>query len=91
MLFVQTRRGSHVIVIHPGSRFLRIGRACDMTPASIPNVIARKTKPPVPESVFVEGVLRPRKGRARPLAPPASTNDDEYAVTTTSDDPVRHF
>jgi actin-related protein 8 len=88
---MQTRRGSHVIVIHPGSRFLRIGRACDMTPASIPNVIARKTNSPVLEHTFVEGVLRPRKGRAKPIAPPASTNGDEYAVATTSDDPVRHY
>lgn len=30
------------IVIHPGSRWLRIGRASDAFPATVPNVIARK-------------------------------------------------
>ncbi|KAF3926946.1 hypothetical protein ABW20_dc0107241 [Dactylellina cionopaga] len=34
--------GSRVIVIHPGSRNLRIGRASDALPKTIPNVIARQ-------------------------------------------------
>ncbi|KAK6353224.1 actin-like protein arp8 [Orbilia brochopaga] len=34
--------GSKVIVIHPGSRNLRIGRASDALPKTIPNVIARQ-------------------------------------------------
>ncbi|KAK6539819.1 actin-like protein arp8 [Orbilia ellipsospora] len=33
--------GSRVIVIHPGSRNLRIGRASDALPKTVPNVIAR--------------------------------------------------
>ncbi|XP_056454435.1 actin-related protein 8 isoform X1 [Gadus chalcogrammus] len=33
-----------VVVIHPGSRTLRIGRATDTLPASVPHVIARKHK-----------------------------------------------
>lgn len=37
-----------MIVVHPGSRFLRIGRASDVFPMAIPNVIARKSKVPVP-------------------------------------------
>ncbi|TFY69107.1 hypothetical protein EVJ58_g619 [Rhodofomes roseus] len=81
----EARRGSKVIVIHPGSRFLRIGRACDVTPVAIPNVIARKYNP-VPEPRFVEGISRPRKSNIRtaPAAPPAG---DEYAVALNSDDP----
>uniref|UniRef100_A0A8C5BHL4 Actin-related protein 8 n=1 Tax=Gadus morhua TaxID=8049 RepID=A0A8C5BHL4_GADMO len=33
-----------VVVIHPGSRTLRIGRATDTLPVSVPHVIARKHK-----------------------------------------------
>ncbi|KAI0064006.1 actin-like ATPase domain-containing protein [Artomyces pyxidatus] len=79
------RRGSQVIVIHPGSRFLRIGRASDMTPASIPNVIARKTQPPAPSPIFVESITRPRKSRPKPV--PSSSEEDEQATPAPSDDP----
>ncbi|KAG9013422.1 actin-like protein arp8 [Tulasnella sp. 427] len=37
-------RGSDVIVIHPGSRWIRIGRATDPFPVSVPHVLARKVK-----------------------------------------------
>ncbi|KAI9440349.1 hypothetical protein H4582DRAFT_1936346 [Lactarius indigo] len=78
------RRGSHVIVIHPGSRFLRVGRASDVTPLTVPNVIARKTIN-APEPSFFKGISRPRNGRTRP--PPPPPNGDEYAVARASDDP----
>ena len=84
----QVRRGSKVIVIHPGSRYLRIGRACDVTPVTVPNAIARKHKLPVPEPRFIEGISRPKQGNARP-ASNAATTGDEYAVPIISDDPVR--
>ncbi|KAG6886231.1 hypothetical protein C0993_010793 [Termitomyces sp. T159_Od127] len=57
----ESRRGSQVIVIHPGSRSLLIGKASDVSPTSVPNVVARKCKHPVPEFVRVEGITRPRK------------------------------
>jgi hypothetical protein len=38
--------GSKVIVIHPGARTLRIGRASDNIPLPVPNVIARRLKDP---------------------------------------------
>ncbi|GAA6008824.1 uncharacterized protein JCM10292_004683, partial [Rhodotorula paludigena] len=38
---------AHTLVIHPGSRWLRIGRASDLAPVAVPNVIARKTGAPV--------------------------------------------
>jgi actin-related protein 8 len=82
----QGRRGSHVIVIHPGSRYLRVGRASDVTPLTVPNVIARKTIN-APEPSFFKGISRPRNGRTRPPLPPP--NGDEYAVARASDDPVR--
>ncbi|KAG8220978.1 hypothetical protein J3R82DRAFT_2484 [Butyriboletus roseoflavus] len=41
---VDQRRGSQVVVIHPGSRYLRIGKASDVTPITVPNVIARRHK-----------------------------------------------
>lgn len=48
-------------MIHPGSRWLRIGRASDILPITIPNVIARRKKkesvqPPKP----FHGIRRPR-------------------------------
>lgn len=43
-------RGSDILVIHPGSRWIRIGRATDAFPVSVPHVLARKVnsnhKPP---------------------------------------------
>lgn len=83
---MQGRRGSHVIVIHPGSRYLRVGRASDVTPLTVPNVIARKTIN-APEPSFFKGISRPRNGRTRP--PPPPLNGDEYAIARASDDPVR--
>ncbi len=83
---MQGRRGSHVIVIHLGSRYLRVGRASDVTPQTVPNVIARKTTN-APEPTFFKGISRPQDGRAHP--PPPPPNGDEYAVARASDDPVR--
>ncbi|GAA5949539.1 hypothetical protein JCM21900_000256 [Sporobolomyces salmonicolor] len=40
------------IVIHPGSRWLRIGRASDVAPLAVPNVIARKSRSFVPPSTL---------------------------------------
>ncbi|KAH9992981.1 nucleus protein [Russula compacta] len=79
------RRGSHVVVIHLGSRYLRVGRASDVTPTTVPNVIARKTII-APAPTFVKGIMRPRKGRARVLQPPP-TNSDEYVGARGSDSP----
>ncbi|KAG6897437.1 hypothetical protein C0992_001598 [Termitomyces sp. T32_za158] len=38
-----------------------IGRASDVSPTPVPNVVAQKCKDPVPEFVRVEGITRPRK------------------------------
>lgn len=38
------RRGSQIIVIHPGSRYIRIGKASDVNPVSVPSVVARRAK-----------------------------------------------
>ncbi|EGN96670.1 hypothetical protein SERLA73DRAFT_111324 [Serpula lacrymans var. lacrymans S7.3] len=83
----EQRRGSQVIVIHPGSRWLRVGKASDVNPISVPNVIARKHQPPTPTPSFVEGILRPRKGRSNLQNSTQSQNGDEYAVNVSSDDP----
>ncbi|KAJ3522623.1 hypothetical protein NM688_g8848 [Phlebia brevispora] len=81
------RRGSKVIVIHPGSRWLRIGRASDVTPLSIPNVVARKHKPPVPPVTYMAGISRPAKGRERGQTCTVAQPSDEYAIAPASDDP----
>ena len=80
------RRGSKVIVIHPGSRWLRIGRASEVAPVVVPHVIARRHNPPVPPPTFVLCVARPRKGKDKSL--PSAKKGDEYSVEHTSDDPV---
>ncbi|KAJ7782036.1 hypothetical protein DFH07DRAFT_792382 [Mycena maculata] len=82
------RRGSQIIVIHPGSRVLRIGKASDVFPVAVPNVVARKINPAsaAPPTTFVEGIYRPR-GDTVPKQEEDSQNKDEYAVTVTSDDP----
>ncbi|VDB94262.1 unnamed protein product [Peniophora sp. CBMAI 1063] len=53
------RKGSKVIVIDPGSRNLRIGRASDINPVSVSNCIARRTVPPVPPPQYHETLKRP--------------------------------
>lgn len=37
-------QGNFIIVIHPGSETLRIGRSTDTQPMSVPHVIARRHK-----------------------------------------------
>lgn len=44
-------------MIHPGTRFLRIGRASDVFPVAVPHVIARKSKMPVPPPVHVSSIV----------------------------------
>jgi actin-related protein 8 len=86
---MQSRRGAQVIVIHPGSRFLRIGKASDVSPATVLNVVARKCKSPVPRSTPVQRISRPRKDRHPTSNSEAEQNEDEHNVSLTSDDPVR--
>ncbi|KAJ1747628.1 actin-like protein arp8 [Coemansia sp. RSA 990] len=43
----EAAQGENVIVIHPGSRWLRIGRASQAVPREIPHVAARRLKVPV--------------------------------------------
>lgn len=78
-----------MIVLHPGSRFLRIGRASDVSPVTVLNVIARKCKPPIPSFPRVDRILRPRKDRRHhPSESEIEQNEDEYSIPLTSDDPV---
>ncbi|KAG7444906.1 actin-like ATPase domain-containing protein [Guyanagaster necrorhizus] len=77
------RRGTAVLVIHPGSRFLRVGRASDVTPVAVPNVIARKTTP-TPTPVFVKGISRPQKGRH---GTPSVANSPSAEDNDSSEDP----
>ncbi|GBE86660.1 hypothetical protein SCP_0905400 [Sparassis crispa] len=82
----EVRRGSRVLVIHLGSRYVRVGRASDVNPVTIPNVIARKHTRPVLAPKYVEGISRPRAA-ARAHAAATPPNGDEYSVSLTSDDP----
>jgi actin-related protein 8 len=68
---MKNRRGAQVIVLHPGSRFFRIGKATDVTPVAVPCVVARKCKPPVPAVTRVEGIVRPRADADDPVCAPS--------------------
>lgn len=74
-------------MIHPGSRWLRIGRASDVAPVTVPNVIARRRKDTLEPPKFEEKIVRLRKGKER-AQPVGTSNGDEYDVVLTSDDPV---
>ena len=79
-----------MIVLHPGSRFLRIGKACDVSPITVLSLVARKCKPPVPEADQVERITRRRKDRRQAPESETEKNEEEYDVPVTSDDPVRY-
>ena len=44
---------SSIIIIHPGSRYLRIGRASDTAPKRILHAVARKRRKPAIKVIFV--------------------------------------
>jgi hypothetical protein len=88
------KRGSDIIIIHPGTRFLRVGRATDAYPINIPHVIARKTNlSPTPPPSFIRSIP-PFKATRTPSVPVSSPESgeplpDDYAVSADPDDPVR--
>ncbi|KAF9650794.1 actin-like ATPase domain-containing protein [Thelephora ganbajun] len=83
------RRGSDVIVIHPGSRFTRIGRACDVNPITVPNVVARKLRDGgiVLKPTYIKGIERPQPGTERTKPIQGTGGGDEYSVSSQSNDP----
>ncbi|KAF8906229.1 actin-related protein [Gymnopilus junonius] len=74
----EQRRGSQVIVIHPGSRFTRIGRASDVNPITIPSVVARKSKVPFTVAERTPLVSHPKR---------RTSTDGEPNEATLVDDP----
>ncbi|KAK3085468.1 hypothetical protein FSP39_003869 [Pinctada imbricata] len=50
---------STVVIIHPGSSSLRIGRASDALPVTIPHCIARRVNKPQQSQVHESWILRP--------------------------------
>ncbi|EAU90511.2 nucleus protein [Coprinopsis cinerea okayama7 len=80
------RRGSQVIVIHPGSRFIRIGRASDVSPVSIPAAVGRKYKNSAPQPERKNCIIRPGSSKDKFPAIPLPQNGDEYDVTPASND-----
>ncbi|KAJ7813652.1 hypothetical protein B0H13DRAFT_2141812 [Mycena leptocephala] len=66
-------RGSQIIVIHPGSRFLRIGKASDVFPIAVPTAFV------------VQGIYRPRGDTVPQPEIPLLLKTS--SITVTSDDP----
>lgn len=79
-----------MIVIHPGSKFTRIGRACDVNPVTVPSVVARKLRDggTVPKPTYVKGIDRPQSGMERTKPIQGTGGGDEYSVSSQSNDPV---
>ncbi|KAH9940809.1 actin-like ATPase domain-containing protein [Epithele typhae] len=71
----------------PGLAFPPNGRASDVSPLVVPNVIARKHTAPVPSPTYVEGISRPRDDRKRSAPSTLAPSGDEYGITIASDDP----
>ncbi|PVG04564.1 actin-like ATPase domain-containing protein [Serendipita vermifera] len=74
----EEKRGRNTIVIHPGSRWLRIGRASDILPISLPNIIARR-KANLKPAELLYGIRRPK-----PLRP----DEDIDAMDETENEAV---
>ena len=81
------RRGSQVIVIHPGSRFIRIGKASDVNPVTVPCVVARKYKTPFVAQERVPLVSWPRKP-SEPEAPAGENSSNGGDEHNPLNDPV---
>ena len=79
-----------MVVIHLGSRFTRIGRACDVNPVTVPSVVARKVRGggTVPKPTYVKGIERPQPGTERTKPIQGTGGGDEYSVSSQSNDPV---
>lgn len=78
------------IVIHPGSRWLRIGLASQVAPTSIPNVIARKRRGPrqahdVNAALVTQSATAPAPAGSAGQVPPSgpSTSNITAARRTT--------
>jgi actin-related protein 8 len=50
-----------VVIIHPGSGFLRIGKASDVNTITVPAVVARKMRQPIAASDPVKRIARSAK------------------------------
>ncbi|TFK29712.1 nucleus protein [Coprinopsis marcescibilis] len=81
------RRGSQVIVIHPGSRSIRIGKASDVSPAIIPAVVGRRYTGSAPQYPRRNSIIRPGTSKDKFPAFTLPQNGDEYDVTPGSSDP----
>jgi hypothetical protein len=51
----ETRRGTDIIIIQPGSQSLQLGLACDAQPRFIAHAVARRMKIYTPGGEFYEG------------------------------------
>lgn len=79
-----------MIVIHPGSNFTRIGRACDVNPVTVPSVVARKLRGDgtVPKPVYVKRIERPQPEMEKTIPIQGTGGGDEYSGSSQSNDPV---
>ncbi|CAE7217046.1 unnamed protein product [Rhizoctonia solani] len=79
--------GAKTLIIHPGTRWLKIGMATDAFPVQVPNVIARRCRAgTVPPPVFHHGVIQPASERNSP-ADSACEKGKGREMSADSEDP----
>lgn len=57
-----------IVIIHPGSLYLRIGKASDLNPENILNCIARKRKSNDPKHIHMDSLLPPQVIKTKELS-----------------------
>ncbi|GAA6053412.1 hypothetical protein JCM3770_002314 [Rhodotorula araucariae] len=73
---------ARTLVIHPGSRWLRMGLASSLAPVAVPNVIARKVRGAIPGKSNEKGKARADEpAPAMPDAPATSAAPSARAAT----------
>ncbi|KZS90775.1 actin-like ATPase domain-containing protein [Sistotremastrum niveocremeum HHB9708] len=84
---IEGKRGSNVIVIHPGSRYLRMGRASDIFPITVSHVIARKINGVVNPPPPIQRISRPTPSK-KDGTDEDPIDDDDYPISLSPDDPL---
>ncbi|KAH7327676.1 hypothetical protein B0J17DRAFT_580896 [Rhizoctonia solani] len=80
--------GSKTLVIHPGSRWLKMGMATDVFPVQVPNVIARRCRAgTAPEAPFRNGLFQPASERKSPADDTREKDQGDEMSADSEEDP----
>ncbi|CAE6409631.1 unnamed protein product [Rhizoctonia solani] len=80
--------GSKTLVIHPGSRWLKMGMATDVFPVQIPNLIVRKCRTgTAPEAPFRNGLFKPASESKSPADNTREKDQGDEMSADSEEDP----